>query len=114
MRSFYIVLCLLRRGLPWNGLKVVKFTIVVGFLHGLIFPQRSSNKVSGWFGAAARNLEPGSPRFHIKVPAPALKVQVPQGSKVPGPTKLPHKVQVPQGPTLLRFHKGSRFHNGST
>ena len=26
----------------------------------------SSNKASGWFGAAARNLAPGSPRFHIK------------------------------------------------
>ena len=25
----------------------------------------SSNKASGWFGAAARNLAPGSPRFHI-------------------------------------------------
>ena len=35
----------------------------------------SSSKASGWFGAAARNLEPGSPKFQIKVPL--LKIQVP-------------------------------------
>ena len=40
----------------------------------------SSNKASGWFGAAARNVGPGSARFHIMVPL--LKVQVPQGSTV--------------------------------
>ena len=39
----------------------------------------SSNKASGWFGAAARNLEPGSARIKV----PLLKVQVP---KVPGST----------------------------
>ena len=38
----------------------------------------SSNKASGWFGAAARNLGPSSARFRIQVPF--LKVQIPQGS----------------------------------
>ena len=36
----------------------------------------SSNKASGWFGAATRNLEPGSPRFHTKVPL--LKFRFPK------------------------------------
>ena len=71
----------------------------------------SSNKASRWFGAAARNLRPGSLRFHIKVPV--LKVQVPV-HKVPhkGSTvkswdstrfqfKVPLlKVDVPQGSTI--------------
>ena len=38
----------------------------------------SSDKASGWFGAATQNLGPDSARFHIKVPL--FKVQVPQGS----------------------------------
>ena len=56
----------------------------------------TSNKASGWYGAAARNLEPGSARCHIKVPF--LKVLI--------------KVQFPQGSTLKSSgSQGSRFHS---
>ena len=59
--------------------KTVPVHQLLGFLHGLIFfwvdmysshcsptawkAWGSSNKALGWFGAAARNLEPGSARF---------------------------------------------------
>ena len=63
-----------------------------------------ANKVSGWFGAAAEHLEPGSPqRFHIKVShkglgSPRFQIKVPhlKGSRFP---KVPHQ-------------KGCRFHKG--
>ena len=63
----------------------------------------SSNKASGWFGAAARNLAPASARFRIQVPFLKVDHEVPQGSTVKssGSTtfhvKVPViKVQVPQ------------------
>ena len=58
----------------------------------------TSNKASGWFGAAARNLETGSARFHIKVPF----------------LKVSHKGAglEPQGSTLKSSgSQGSRFHS---
>ena len=76
----------------------------------------SSNKASGWFGAAARNLAPGSARFravphkgsilkssgserfHIKVPF--LKVQLVPGGSGRFHIQVPFvKVEVPQGST---------------
>ena len=59
---------------PKTHLRAMQTTHLTSCLQSL----GSSNKASGWFGAAAGNLAPGSPRFHIKVPL--LKVQVPQGS----------------------------------
>ena len=51
----------------------------------------------GWFGAAAENLQPASPRFFTKVPLLEgspwfhMKLQFPQGSTLKGGLQVPDK-----------------------